>query len=988
MCILELLEKNRTSILLAEIGAYLHLIGRFSDKFIYSQALDADSNDNFDYRNVCNDSSFFENIGLDIELKDTFWQSLLNNFLSNNLGELSTNRIQNFCEFIKKHTWRDKPVGLCKILADAHGIVSGIDKALAGRGSSGKQKKAFTYKATAFGYENEIELLKNHQLKKDLHRGVKEFLTNIKSSQSISYEDYIRFVNIIRHYYSETIGETRRPINEISLHNYAYTISALMKSNLVKMIIDGWYDPKGISKWRILGINIDVISYMSQGIKIGDILGNEDQIYALFIQIKKLLEYDYPLCKEIYRDSTGIYFSCPDLQQIDVLKKEILYKISDLVNQDNEDLHIDYSLHINISDASRSMVILSKEREKSLRNICYVQSNDGGFINRAFLTYNNGEEICPVCKVRLKEDNKNRCSECEKRFVKRSKEWLNGCIENTIWLDEVSDHNDRVALLIGHFDLRNWLNGNFIRTFLSQRFERWRTENNNYCTNLNINSLLDLENGFKNLFNNPTTFNNDWKQICRSFIGYPLNDFINEFWNPLAERDTTGESQILTDNDKKAKHLIKLLFIKHPSLARINRIWNTTQEFINKIICEGILKQYFPSNLRRERIQFKITPNPSIEKASTCDIDLGFSPVCIDRENGIFISTVNLEILKKFGNSAEEIARNLNNKKIKVKIESDKIWRDARIIDTKLADDRFQNYFPYIRIFDFPDQFMILVPAFDAFEIVKRIFEEYEIQFSKVRDRLPFHLGIIAFHRRTPLYVAMDAGKRLLKTFNQKTITKEVFIKSISNYSDNRIGKFAKKVELCEIPNYSSTQLTWYISYSTGDPAQEDEWHPYIRIVGANPNRDYSFDYTGNGNYVVHVKKLQKNDKIQIETSYFKMTFLESASDRFAIDDDLRPIDDIRRLDELWKDIQNIIKEKKIGIAQLYTFWQEVEKRKRDWDDNLEKENFIKDSIINIFKISPQKDENLFNKLFQSSKDGLLNLCLYWNLQVRKIKPR
>lgn len=994
MGILEILERNRTSILLAEIGAYLHLIGRFSDKFIYSQALDADSNDNFNYKNVCNDSSFFESTDLDIELKDTSWKSLLNNFLSTNLGELSTNRIQNFCEFIKKHTWGDNPKGLCRILADAHGIVSGIDKALAGRGSTGKQKKAFTYKATAFGYETEIELLKNHHLKKELHIRVKEFLKKIKSSQSISYEDYISFIDTIRDYYSKTIGETRRPINEISLHDYVYTISALMKSNLAKMIIDGWYDPKGRSKskWRILGINIDVINYMSQGIKIGDILGYKDQINTFFNHIKKLIEYDYPLGKEIYRDSTGIYFSCPDLNQIDELKKEVLCKISNLVNQDNEDLHIDYSLHINISDASRSMVILSKEREESLRKICYVRSNDESFINRTFETYNNGKEICPVCKVRLKENYKYRCSECEKRFVKRSKEWLNGCIENTIWLDEVADHNDRIALLIGHFDLRRWLNGEFIGTFLSQTFEKWKKENANTCSNLKINSLSDLENGFKNIFNNPSTFNNDWKQICMSFIGYPREGFnsINEFWAPLAERDATGEALSLTDNQKKAKYLIKLLFRKHPSLARINRIWNTTQEFINEIICENIIKNYFFNfNPRRKRIQFKIDPKPTIDEASTCDIDLGFSPVCIDKEKGIFVSTANLQILKKFGNTAEEIAINLNNKKIKVKTENNRSWRDARIIDAKLAEDKFQNYLPYIKIYDFPDQFMILVPAYEAFEIAKRIYEEYEIQFSKVRDRLPFHLGIIAFHRRTPLYVAMDAGKRLLKAFSQKTITKEVSIKSISDFSDTKFGKFAKKLELSEIPGYSSTPLTWCISYSTGDPEQEDEWHPYIRIVGSNPNRDpYSFDYTGNGNYVVHVKKLQENDTIQIEPSYFKMIFLENASDRFKIDDDLRPIDDIRRVDELWNDIQKIIREKKLGIAQLYTYWQEVEKRKREYDDNSVKANFIKDSIINIFKISPQKEKSLLDKLFQTTLDGLLNLSLYWNLQVRKIKPK
>ena len=39
--ILDKLKDNQISILLAEIGAYLHLIGRFSEEFIYAQAKDA-----------------------------------------------------------------------------------------------------------------------------------------------------------------------------------------------------------------------------------------------------------------------------------------------------------------------------------------------------------------------------------------------------------------------------------------------------------------------------------------------------------------------------------------------------------------------------------------------------------------------------------------------------------------------------------------------------------------------------------------------------------------------------------------------------------------------------------------------------------------------------------------------------------------------------------------------------------------------------------
>ncbi len=734
---------------------------------------------------------------------------------------------------------------------------------------------------------------------------------------------------------------------------------------------------------------------MSQGLKIGDILGYRNEIEQTLNKIKEVIEFEYPLGNEIYRDSTGIYFSCPNVNDINKLRSEIIDQIKN-INK------LDFSLQIEISDkSSRSMVILASEREKSLDIISYPHAGDVEHISKESENTDR-VDICPVCRIRLKAEKEDRCKKCKEKYEKRSKAWIEegNNHKETIWLDEVADKNDRVALIVGQFDLRRWLSGEFVNTFVSQTFDEWKdicvdrgcTEKvSDVCSRLNISNILDLERGFLDLFKNTTSLNDDWKKICGSFIGIKPNDFIRDFWEPIAERDATGKAQTLTDNSEKAKHLIRLLFRKHPSPARIYRIWETTTEFINNIIFEKVLKEYnWNSEIRGQRIQFKIEPNPEIPEGSTCDIDFGFSPVCVDKGRGIFVSTVNLEILKKFGNTIEEIIKNITNREIKIKTDDDKRWRKAKIIDTKLAQDKFQNYLPYIKIYDFPDQFMILVPAYDAFEIAKRIYSEYELQFSKVRDRLPFHLGIIAFHRRTPLYVAMDAGKRLLNAFRHKTETKEATIKSIEDYSDDKFGGFVKKIQISEIPEYSSVPSTWFISYSTGDPEQEDEWHPYFRFAGndsATDKEGYSFDYTGEKNYVVHVKKLNCNDKILIETSYFKMLFLESSSDRFRIDEDLRPIDEIRRLDDLWKDIQKIMKEKNLGITQLYAYWQEVEERKREYQNSTVKENFIKAAITNIFKISQIKEKELFDKLYQATIDGLLNLCLYWNLQIRKIKP-
>ena len=1004
--LLKKLEDNRIPILLAEIGAYIHLIGRFSKEFILAQAKNnTQTGSNFDYQQICNSSNFFEDKSLGNLLKDDNWENLLNGFKNlTNPGELDTNKITNLCEFIEKHTWNDKPKGLCKILADAHGIVSGIDKALAGKGGSGKQSSQYTYRATAFGYEKEIELLGSANLnnvdenqisntKREFFQKLNDILYNILKNQNISYDNYKEFVNLIKQYYPKTIAETRRPINEISLYDYAHTIASLVKSNLAKMVIDKWYEPRGNSKWRILKINLNVIELLSKGLKIGDIFGYKAEIEDTYEAIKKIIEFDYPLGNEIYRDSTGIYFSCPNIENINELKSEIIEKLKHLNK-------LDFNLQIDISGESRSMVILANEREESLKRIVYPHTGDVENLVKEFKESQDagGEDICPVCRIKLKPVKDERCQKCKDRYQKRVAHWINTS-QKTIWLDEVSDHNDRVALIIGFFDLRKWLSGEFLDTFVSQTFYEWKNENQSLCSKLEINDISDLKKGFEELLNGSINLDENWKNICKSFTGRSPNNFMNDFWMPIAERDATGKALSLKNNSENAKHLIKLLFRKHPSLARIYRIWQTTQDFIHYTVLEDILNNHPYGtdspfiDLRKKRIKFTIQLNTNIPKGTTCDIDIDgvrFSPVCIDETNKLFLTTINLQILANKGKTINEIVSWMSGKKIKIKSETDNKWKDeSKISNAEPANDEFQNYLPYVKIYDYPDQFMALVPAYDAFDIAKKILEEYEIQFSKVRDRLPFHIGIIAFHRKTPLYIAMDAGKRLIETFKEKTKTISARVNSINNTDHNRLGKYVKELTLNPNPCYFPVPLAWKISYSTGDPNQEDEWHPYIRFNGNNlKERNYSFDYTGNGDYVVHVKELKQNDCIRIETSYFKMSYLESASERFQIGDNLRPLDDIKRIDSIWEDIQRILKSKGLGISQLYAFWQEVKKRYEDYRGDSVWEDFVRSCLTNILKISPQNEKNLFDELFEATKDGALDLCLHWNLQVRKIKPK
>ena len=62
------------------------------------------------------------------------------------------------------------------------------------------------------------------------------------------------------------------------------------------------------------------------------------------------------------------------------------------------------------------------------------------------------------------------CEHCDKRRKSRLQAWQKNP-KQTIWLGEIADHNDRVALLVGKFGLEGWLSGDLVQTMLVTALE-------------------------------------------------------------------------------------------------------------------------------------------------------------------------------------------------------------------------------------------------------------------------------------------------------------------------------------------------------------------------------------------------------------------------------------------------------------------------------------------------------------------------------------
>ncbi len=190
------------------------------------------------------------------------------------------------------------------------------------------------------------------------------------------------------------------------------------------------------------------------------------------------------------------------------------------------------------------------------------------------------------------------------------------------------------------------------------------------------------------------------------------------------------------------------------------------------------------------------------------------------------ISISNLQLI---GNSFDKIKEKLNEH-LKVWDEKDNRWQSLKINKCELANVEYLDYNPWIDIYSYPEQFMILIPARDSSEIASRVIESYEEQFSKVRDRLPLHLGLVFFPRKAPLYAALDAGKRILDRFsagdNRDKRDQKATVKSV-NVNKNRTVSLNLRLEE---EKFRGKELKWLIDCGTGDPGEEDRWYPYVRV--------------------------------------------------------------------------------------------------------------------------------------------------------------
>jgi len=1041
---MESIIKHRDLILLAEIGALIHDLGKLSEEFVGHSSVEKEP-EKFPHNKIF-DPNYMPKSLMDIidkiEVDDLFQ---------------SKKKIKILRELIENHHGRNRKSNLLKILKapGCDAADSGVDKGTPGR----KQSKDNTFISTAFGYEKRpINLSQLKSFRDEFCDVLEKELSKIKNAKDGVLDWKEIRANIFKsaeQTFSKALGETRRASNDVTLWDHSYSVASLYKAALAKILIDNELTGPQDLKWRILSINFDKLKFMGSSYNIPDTLRRKELLEGIEEKIKNFIEVEFPVGNEIYRDETGIYFGIPNPK--DNSKQEELKNIftEEVIRLFQDVIDGEILPEINISKDSRPLTILGNAIGKGKNqppvsqvaipkwkdkwnkdNLNKTALLDEGlckivgckyYDNNTCKKHKINVEVCPICGKRPKCEKQNLCKICFGRRDGRAVEWF-GEPEKTIWLDEVSDLNNRVAVITARFDLSKWLNGEYLNTLFSQWFDdvngrEYKDDTNNkYTFNLDMSEpYYSLVGKLKALLSNQQEKRPEFKAISEAYHDQSTKDFVGAI---VKERDHLG---IVQNNDVTEDQLALFLFKKHPSPARLRRIWKTTNYFFDSYINEifkqkenyliDIKDEKNGDKLKERRFsRIRITIEEDSEekrvisgsyKGSILDTSISDLILYWNKEKGEFISICNLQ---SYPNIEPET---LSGKKLKIKSETSDREQSLTI---KEAIVDATKYLPFVKLFTSPDKFQVIVPTSSALSIAKKIKEKYETEFSKVQNRLPLHIGVVYIPKKHPIYTALDTSERMFK--EAKKIENLEIIETSNNVDADADGEcISKKITL---KNNTGTTTIINVSIKTGDKNIFDDYYPfYILNKELNEGRNIEERKTYFETYIkdeenknlkkvdlLHVTDLQKGDRIDYAPSYFDFQFLETSTRRFEIklDKDInkrkhdilgekspRPyyLENLDNFTKLWEILND--KNYKITSSQINNLNALLTSKIHDWCIGNSKlnmpefEDLVEDSIVNILRIN-KEDYN-----FKFIKDAILSglffdvIELYTKIMKEKI---
>jgi CRISPR-associated Csx11 family protein len=914
---LQPLAEHRQALLLAEVAAWLHMLGKLHENFLAGK------------------HSLATQIPQDIPdgLKDLLQDTWISKFwVQLGISELQSDNLS-IASIIASHQTHNAKTGFERLMWDAHGRGSGTEKGQLERFFPGQEKKVFL--STAFGYEPAapIDLQAVEKTRKELYAFLEQNLVFLKARDGeVDWYTFRQsFLSRIETAFRLSVAETRHPINDVTLFDQTFASVAFFKAALAQIVLRGWNEPnqKDVADkyhWRILRVGLDGLRFWGQAARLNDLLSRKDILRQTLDAVKTLLEVTYPLGMEMYRDENGSLFIVPDVENLLECHADGRPLRDHLQEIAHGQLTSEAALALELSPRTRNMLSFGRMATQELP----PPAPSPDWLPELDQLWRRGDpqDICPVCGLRPqgpdpKSLERKVCWICEQRRSDRSKAWVHE-MDTTIWTNEVVDTNGKMALIAGRFDLKAWLTGENFNTVAafepSSRDIQYEKRGKNFGPHpFSYQKMLDE---IQQLLSSNQQIGSKETPL----LNFMLPESYQRNGRSFAETYAFYAQDADLGEKKPSAHLFALALMRQqPSPARLRRVWETTRTFWQEV--QGWAFEHLSDDRRRLKIYLSDAPK-DLGPYHVYDLQLGETELDVvwvppqNGQDGYLLTADNLgyiacrleapkEIYPYPDKAAIFVENYLKEQFINKKQQPVLLNPDASVTNRPknllqgifIRELAYQEnrYAPTIPILAEPRSFMMIVPADKVLDIVNHVYEKYQHEMGKVRNRLPLHLGIVFADRRMPLMAVLDAGRAMLKRTPDDgpwTVTKTD--RDLLSDGKPRCVRLTLARDGHEIGIEIPTVM--------GDNKTFDPWYPYWR-AGQPTDRRYWF-IGPDGEHWVHVSDLRSDDTVYFTPSTFDFEYLDSASRRFAIayengrrcDRPTRPylLEDLERLETVW----------------------------------------------------------------------------------------
>ncbi|MEM3365437.1 MAG: CRISPR-associated protein Csx11 [Candidatus Methanomethyliaceae archaeon] len=711
-----------------------------------------------------------------------------------------------------------------------------------------------------------------------MQRGDKlDFVANFSKLKELRDSIY----SLAEDFFSLSLAESRRPANDVILFDHCYMTAALAKAIIAGCVIDEVFYETAKAKiandqrfcYKLIVVGFRGKEFLTNVNRLPDFVGRRQRIERIRNIVRQTIEFDLPLGNLIYEDLNIMCFLVPDLNSLTdghVILNEIKERVTTtIVNESNGILAPVFELvgdetgqasdYIGPLIKNAKNILETKIQVPFTRNPltspplpwvelwkeavrkekCQICGYAPEVTAARELVFAKGEKICRYCLELRLEGMMERTKAIERKELE------------TIWLDELRDDrpDNRIALIVGKITpVEEWLNGELIR-----KTTRTVYANKNKSRS-KISSLNQIKGLFKNLKDlvNAEKLNDaeKMKATCNTIkeLKSKVKDVLKD--NPKAlqlfeeEVDARIERrEVISEVDTLIQKMIKILLEKSPSPSRLRRVWRELLDFSER---SKLLAREFFVNHQLQRRRLVIEVEGKLEPGQLGDTKIG-AVICKDDKTLITADHLDAKLNgKKLSESNEKELKELfANMQLVV------TWSDGSRQELKAKEIKdIQLYVPILPVYETTGEFMLLCPAKSALPIVHEIKSYFFNRFEKALGKLNLNLGVLYFKYKYPLYIILDAGKRLTKEFELlKQEEKEVTIKKVNE-------------------SFLFNNLGWRITPKLRDDG-EDKYYPLFKDANI-------------GDYV-SLLDLTDGNRVKVHMNHFDFESVDSSQKRFGL---------------------------------------------------------------------------------------------------------